>query len=646
MTILIVGLTLLIAGIFAGLIQYFVDFKGLPIFQPQNQITESLVQGAKPGFLTRLVDFFRRHWQLLGYLIIGIAGAYLVPLFAKLAKLPAIKYDFSCLGQENCTANGWDVFVLLGYGIISGYSSVRLIRSVGSLLLGNISTVFTAQQQSMGDLKKQIEELNTKVTALPKPPVQTLTGTPSLPQLEMAFQQTDYFNEAQNEAEKRAYYAGTNLQDKNNLFEKLNNLLTTTHTRPLNYKPARHLYPLVDLHPDNLLHSVYFPDKTFDSATLIAMDEMIDQLRENERASFDCLEMSAAEHQWELEKKFPYNCEHVMPQSWFNEREPMRGDLHHLFTCEIDCNSFRGNFPYYDFAGFGFNELDRPKCGRVEEVPAVNRTCFEPQVNKGVVARAVLYFLVRYPGAIGTGKYSDRDITMFVNWHNNNKPTMYEWHRNVNIYKAQGNRNPFIDFPELVGSVDFMQSFKTASLLEAFSLTTSPDDEKALSEFHLETTFAQACLENKNDKWNKWRVAESLKTLIRNVNTLAPGRKKGSDGAIGDAAHQTRSSDHNPWIWDEATKKGIVTALDVTHDPNGKCDCHILVDSLVNNKDGRLKYIIWNKRIINSSPINGTAAWTWRPYTGTNPHNKHVHISVKCNKELYDEVNDWTIDLS
>jgi hypothetical protein len=30
----------------------------------------------------------------------------------------------------------------------------------------------------------------------------------------------------------------------------------------------------------------------------------------------------------------PYNGEHVVPQSWFGNAEPMRGDLHRLFACE------------------------------------------------------------------------------------------------------------------------------------------------------------------------------------------------------------------------------------------------------------------------------------------------------------------------
>jgi hypothetical protein len=30
-----------------------------------------------------------------------------------------------------------------------------------------------------------------------------------------------------------------------------------------------------------------------------------------------------------LRRRLPFNCEHAVPQSWFAEREPMRGDLHH-----------------------------------------------------------------------------------------------------------------------------------------------------------------------------------------------------------------------------------------------------------------------------------------------------------------------------
>lgn len=141
-----------------------------------------------------------------------------------------------------------------------------------------------------------------------------------------------------------------------------------------------------------------------------------------------------------------------------------------------------------------------------------------------------------------------------------------------------------------------------------------------------------------------WRVAESLLTLRKQVNAAAPGRSKLSDGTIGDANHLRkgfRNSDHNPHV-SEGPNRGVVTAMDITHDPAGGCDAGKLAESLVANRDRRVKYVIWNRRIANSSPIGGAAAWAWRTYSGANPHNKHVHISVKPEKALFDSTDAWT----
>ena len=58
----------------------------------------------------------------------------------------------------------------------------------------------------------------------------------------------------------------------------------------------------------------------------------------------------------------------------------------------------------------------------------------------------------------------------------------------------------------------------------------------------------------------------------------------------------------------------------------------------------RVKYIIWNRQIANASPIGSAEAWELRPYTGSNPHNKHIHISVKPIKDGpsgYDTESSW-----
>lgn len=134
-----------------------------------------------------------------------------------------------------------------------------------------------------------------------------------------------------------------------------------------------------------------------------------------------------------------------------------------------------------------------------------------------------------------------------------------------------------------------------------------------------------------------WRVAEALLALRRQVDARAPRRNKASDGAIGDAEHATRDSDHNPWVVDGAF--GVVTAIDVTHDPAGGCDAGALAEAIQAARDPRVKYVIWNRQIVSAT----VRPWEWRPYTGANPHNKHVHISVSEHKGNYDSVAAWSI---
>jgi endonuclease G, mitochondrial len=139
----------------------------------------------------------------------------------------------------------------------------------------------------------------------------------------------------------------------------------------------------------------------------------------------------------------------VVPQSWFSKREPMRGDLHHLFACEPACNSFRGNIPYFDFADF--EEAVREACGK----RVSNK--FEPSGGKGSVARATLYFLLRYPGEINrtSTEYEENRLATLLQWHAQHPVSAYERHRNAAIFRKQGNRNPLIDHPDWAEAIDF-----------------------------------------------------------------------------------------------------------------------------------------------------------------------------------------------
>lgn len=131
-----------------------------------------------------------------------------------------------------------------------------------------------------------------------------------------------------------------------------------------------------------------------------------------------------------------------------------------------------------------------------------------------------------------------------------------------------------------------------------------------------------------------WYIANSLQELLAQLNARAPHRSKVSDGGIGDAAHSARLSDHNP------TPTGQVCARDFTNDPAGGCGGQWLADTLVASRDPRIKYVIWNRRIIDSRA--GNHPWQWTPYSGTNDHTHHVHVSVFAGA-LGDDTRPWNL---
>lgn len=263
-----------------------------------------------------------------------------------------------------------------------------------------------------------------------------------------------YYERAADEAKRDAYYQGlSRRRSKAAFFGDISELLGRTHEPQLRYAPSRHVYPWVDLQPNGMLRSIYTAEE-YDPGDFIREDFRVEQQRATrlrERMTREA-SMTAAQVQEALdvlEAQLPFNCEHVVPQSWFDKREPMRGDLHHLFACESRCNSFRRNTPYFEFPDF--DEALRRGCGMAEGEK------FEPSHGKGPVARATLYFLLRYPGEINRAvhEYDEDRLELLLDWHEQEPPTEYELHRNAAIFELTGNRNPLIDFPEWASEVDF-----------------------------------------------------------------------------------------------------------------------------------------------------------------------------------------------
>ncbi|MDD0851544.1 endonuclease [Halobacteriovorax sp. GB3] len=139
------------------------------------------------------------------------------------------------------------------------------------------------------------------------------------------------------------------------------------------------------------------------------------------------------------------NCEHTWPQSRFpsGDKGMKKADLHHLFPTENRANGIRGNY------GFADVENDSHNSSLCAASKQDRKRFFEPpDEHKGNVARALFYFSIRYQTSID----SKQEATM-KRWHILDPVDGAERERNEEIYKLQNNRNPFIDYPELVDQI-------------------------------------------------------------------------------------------------------------------------------------------------------------------------------------------------
>jgi len=249
-----------------------------------------------------------------------------------------------------------------------------------------------------------------------------------------------YYDGEKDKQDIKQYYASIDFQKLSNkeLFQALHDLSEKTHHNQFSYdQSGHHLETWVDLHPNGKFKSLY-SGKSADPEVVIQSEFATPTISNN-----------VPDEDGKM-----LNIEHVVPQSWFLKKLPMKGDMHHLFYCEIKCNSFRGNKNYHDFPDY---KPENPRESRIVEQCGMGETNeFEPEYGKGMVARATLYFLVRYPGKILNEFKNEIDIPLLLKWHNEFPPTSeFEKHRNQAIFDLQGNRNPFIDFPEIASNVDF-----------------------------------------------------------------------------------------------------------------------------------------------------------------------------------------------
>ena len=201
------------------------------------------------------------------------------------------------------------------------------------------------------------------------------------------------------------------------------------------------------------------------------------------------------------------NREHCVPNSWFGGESgnPIAyTDLHHLFPSDGAANNAKQNYPLGDSIGgvtrsfptstgtYQGKTYVTPQnaCSHVWNVPEGLRSrfggatkVFEPaDMYKGDFARAYFYVVCAYEKKL---RWQTQENTMFagdsatcttiqpwalsllLDWHRNDPVSEKEKVRNNAVESLQGNRNPFVDYPELV---EFIWGDKTS---EAFSLAAA-----------------------------------------------------------------------------------------------------------------------------------------------------------------------------
>lgn len=174
-----------------------------------------------------------------------------------------------------------------------------------------------------------------------------------------------------------------------------------------------------------------------------------------------------------------FNTEHTFPQGFFNQDEPMRSDLYHLFPTDANANNSRGNFP--------FGIASTPYQNDATNFPSHlgSNNLYEPRdVHKGNVARAMMYFVIRYSDY--ANHFAPQENILRA-WHNQYTPSEIEKKRNDAIALLQKNRNPFIDYPQfneritkiigtsnalIVPSIYFLDSIQVLTLSDTIDSVT------------------------------------------------------------------------------------------------------------------------------------------------------------------------------
>ena len=155
------------------------------------------------------------------------------------------------------------------------------------------------------------------------------------------------------------------------------------------------------------------------------------------------------------------NIEHSFAQSWWGKTDcNLKKDLFNIMPCESKINSSKGN------RGMGIVTKVTNTNGATKVGSGANGlNLWEPADEwKGDFARGYMYIVTAYEDYANKwtseGKNSLYNNTyptlkewaykLYIQWAKEDKPDAVEIKRNNDVAKIQGNRNPYVDFPNLM----------------------------------------------------------------------------------------------------------------------------------------------------------------------------------------------------
>ena len=203
-----------------------------------------------------------------------------------------------------------------------------------------------------------------------------------------------------------SYYESVDGLTGSSLFNALRNLISSTHKKKTTYDELKTYLQKADEDPNNSSNMLLF-------------------------YTGESVKKTSNMNVW--------NREHVWPQSlsWFDDKksEPAYGDMHHIRPCNPQVNSSRGNTKFGESSSYynaGNHGAD----------------------YRGDCARIILYMFTRYSQADSyswTGIFQSYEI--LYKWHTEDPVSETEIIRNDYTETIQGNRNPFIDYPEFASMI-------------------------------------------------------------------------------------------------------------------------------------------------------------------------------------------------